>query len=305
MRKQETALVIHGGAGFICDQEIYRVSLGVVLSSGKERLLAGDSALDVVEHCVKMLEDDPVFNAGRGSVLNDKGRVEMDAAIMDGKDMSAGAVAAVSNIRNPVCLARKVMADGRHILLIGEGAMEFAEASGVAMENDEYFITDARVQQWEATVKNGGIALDHSEVSRERKLGTVGAVALDSMGNVAATTSTGGLVNKKFGRVGDSPIIGAGIFADNGTCAVSCTGIGEHILRISLAKMVSDYMLIGGCSLKEAARETIEYFRRRIGGDGGFIAVGNDGEIAFEHTTPQMIYGYADRFGEVGIFDRN
>jgi beta-aspartyl-peptidase (threonine type) len=243
-----------------------------------------------------MLEDDPIFNAGAGSVLNEKGEVEMDASIMDGRDMSAGAVAAVTNIKNPVSLARLVMEKSKHVLLLGTGAMEFAKKWNVEIADRSYFITDARQKQWEAARDADALSLDHSTSQPEKKInnkmGTVGAVALDSSGNLAAATSTGGLVNKSFGRVGDSPIVGSGVFADNDTCAVSCMGVGEHMIRTNVAKMVSDFMLMQNKDVAEASVAAIEYFSKRISGMGGFIAVGKDGKFACEFTTPQMIYGF-------------
>lgn len=295
MNRNDTfSLAIHGGAGLITERHEYEAALKDILAQGGRLLRGGSSALDVVEVCVMLLEDNPLFNAGRGSVLNEHGKVELDASIMNGVDMSAGAVAAVSNIKNPINLARQAMEKSRHVFLVGSGAMEFAKTVNACMESDEYFVVDARVRQWEKAKKDEKIVLDHSSEgdSGENKLGTVGAVALDRHGNLAAATSTGGLVNKKFGRVGDSPVIGAGVFADNETCAVSCTGIGEHILRTSLAKSVSDHMLIGNTDVQLASRIAIERFAKKVGGLGGFVAVGKNGVVACEFTTPQMIYGF-------------
>lgn len=288
------SLMVHGGAGLITNQQEYEAVLKDILVQGQEMLQGGSSALDVVERCVRSMEDNPIFNAGRGSVLNENGKVELDASIMNGSDMSAGAIAAVSNIKNPVSLARQVLEKSEHVLLIGTGAMEFAKGIDACMEEDDYFITDARTRQWETARENGSITLDHSpvKVSEENKLGTVGAVARDMHGDIAAATSTGGLVNKKFGRVGDSPIVGAGVFADNETCGVSCTGIGEHILRMNLAKSVSSFMSENDVTLTDASKRAIRCFAERIGGLGGFIAVGKDGSVACEFTTPQMIYGF-------------
>lgn len=289
------SLAIHGGAGLITDHVEYKIALTDILTKGERMLHVGASALDTVEMCVCALEDNPIFNAGRGSVLNEQGVVELDASIMDGNNMMSGAVAAVTNIKNPVSLARLVMDKSDHVLLVGNGAMEFARTHNVPTERDSYFITEARTRQWQDAQTSNHITLDHSIKHTngvERKLGTVGAVARDLFGNLAAATSTGGLVNKKFGRVGDTPIIGAGVFADNETCAVSCTGVGEHILRVNLAKTVSDYMRMKNVNVAEAAEKTIEYFTQRVNGVGGFIAIGNNGEVVCQFTTPNMIYGF-------------
>lgn len=302
--------MVHGGGGLITDTKEYEVSIKAILQMGNRLLLDGKSALDAVEACVIMLEDDPIFNAGVGSVLNEKGVVEMDASIMDGQNLSAGAVAAISNIKNPVSLARLVMEKSNHVFLLGMGAMEFAKKWNVATENDEYFITKARRSQWQEAQKENVVLLDHSTILSDKKinknkLGTVGAVALDTSGNMAAATSTGGLVNKSFGRIGDSPIVGSGVFADNDTCAVSCMGVGEHMIRTNLPKMISDFMLMKNLNVLEASSLAIKYFSEKINGVGGLIAVGKDGQFTCEFTTPQMIYGFTtEKYEPEAKFDK-
>jgi beta-aspartyl-peptidase (threonine type) len=265
------ALLIHGGAGAIEAPEVYREGMNHVIEHGRKLLEEGGGALDVVEACVMLLEDDEHYNAGRGSVLNSKGGIEMDAAIMDGRDMRAGAVAAITSVRNPIWLARKVMEETEHVLLIGEGAMEFATSVDTKMEPNEYFITPRRQSQFEEAKKSSRVVLDHSSV--EKKLGTVGAVAIDVNGNLAAATSTGGIVNKKYGRVGDTPIVGAGVYAENETCAVSTTGFGEQMIRTSLAKTIAEIIRYKSVGADEAAKHGIEFFVKKVKGLGGVIVI--------------------------------
>lgn len=249
--------MVHGGAGALDNVKDnktairYMESIRNILEHGRDILEAGGTALEAAEVCASLLEDDPVFNAGYGSVLNEFGKVEMDAAIMDGHDLSAGAVAAVSNIANPIQLARLVMAESAHVMLISDGAMKFADHCGVERTPDHYFFTPDRVAQLKVARLKHRIMLDHDsteEDSEDQKYGTIGAVAMDVHGNLAAATSTGGIVNKRMGRAGDSPIIGAGVFADNETCAVSCTGYGEEFMRTVLwprpSPMQSTYSMV-------------------------------------------------------------
>ena len=234
----------------------YRDTLQQSLDAGYELLEKGAKAIDAVEAAVKVMEDSPLFNAGKGSVFTHKGTHEMDASIMDGRTLEAGAVAGVSGVKNPISLARLVMEKSGHVLLAGEGAMEFARSEKVAMENEEYFYDELRHRQFQEALEKNVTQLDHSPLN-EKKFGTVGAVALDKQGNLAAATSTGGMTNKKFGRVGDSPLIGAGNYANNATCAVSCTGSGEFFIRRVVAYDVSCLMEYKGLSLEEACREAV------------------------------------------------
>jgi beta-aspartyl-peptidase (threonine type) len=248
-----------------------------------------------------LLEDDPVFNAGCGSVLNEYGKVEMDAAIMDGRDLSAGAVAAVDNIPNPVQLARYVMTESEHVMLISEGAMRFADHCGIARAPDNYFYTPDRVKQLEQARLKHKIMLDHDDTeedSEDQKYGTIGAIARDPLGNLAAATSTGGIVNKRMGRVGDSPIIGAGVYADNETCAVSATGYGEDFMRSVISKTIADFVYMKDMDAKEATQAGIEYLTRKVKGRGGVIVIDKDGNCSSGFTTKKMIHGWIENGGE-------
>lgn len=300
------SLMVHGGAGAldnVRDDKTavrYLESIRRILEHGREVMQLGGSALQAVETCASLLEDDPVFNAGCGSVLNENGKVEMDAAIMDGRDLSAGAVAAVQNIANPVQLARLVMTESEHVMLIGEGAMKFAAHYGMDSTPDDYFFTPDRVEQLEKARKHHRMTLDHdgSDVDGEdQKYGTIGAVARDSHGNLAAATSTGGIVNKRMGRVGDSPIVGAGVYADNETCAVSATGYGEDFMRSVIAKTISDFIYMKDMDAHEATTAGIEYLRKKVQGRGGVIVIDQHGNCASGLTTPKMIHGWIEHGG--------
>jgi len=301
------SLMIHGGAGVLDELNegarvaAYRDSIRQILQHGRQMLAEGAAALDVVTACATRLEDDPLFNAGRGSVLNEAGQVEMDAAIMDGRDLSAGAVAGVHHIANPVALARRVMAETGHLMLVGEGAMRLAAQCGIAQVPDDYFLLPDRVAQLEQARRAQTVTLDHDvdlPATEPDKLGTVGAVARDRAGNLAAATSTGGMVNKRRGRVGDSPIIGAGVYADNASCAVSATGYGEDIMRSVLAKRLADLVELQGMDAEQATRAAIDYFSRRVQGRGGVIVIDRDGNCASGFTTPHMIQGWVAHAGE-------
>lgn len=294
------ALAVHGGAGTILRSQMtpelereYRGGLEAALLAGGMVLQKGGSALDAVETAVVSLEDFPLFNAGRGSVFTHEGKQEMDAAIMDGKHLKAGAVASVRNIRNPVSLARLVMERTEHILLAGDGANQFAERIGVSTEPDEYFFTEHRWLQFQEALAAGRVQLDHAAA---KPIGTVGAVACDSKGSLAAATSTGGMTNKKYGRVGDTPLIGAGAYADD-TCAVSCTGHGEFFMRGVSAYDVAARMKYKGLGLAAAARETIERLTS-IGGDGGLIAVDASGNTTLPFNCDGMYRGWIDDHGD-------
>jgi len=286
------SIMVHGGAGTfknVTDNEsasLYLDAIRNVLEKGREILKSGGSALDAVEVCASILEDDPLFNAGRGSVLNEFGKVEMDAAIMDGRDLSAGAV-----------LARRVMIESEHVLLIGEGALRFAEQKKVRTVGDDYFISSDRIAQLEAARNQNRMLLDYDESTGENgdpKYGTIGAIALDMQGNLAAATSTGGIVNKRQGRVGDSPIVGAGVYADNETCAVSATGYGEDFMRTVISKTISDFILMKNMDAEQATIAGIEYLTRKVKGRGGVIVIDKNGNCASGLTTSKMVHGWIE-----------
>jgi len=303
------ALAIHGGAGTILKSEMtaeleqeYRNGLENALRVGWEILLKNGSALDAVEATVVELENFPLFNAGRGSVFTHEGRNEMDACVMDGKTLDAGAVAFVKNVKNPIKLARLVMEKTEHILLAGNGANEFARQMQVEFETDDYFFTDFRYRQLLKAKEENVIQLDHSsnrksQIANHKSLGTVGAVACDFSGSLAAATSTGGMTNKKFGRIGDTPIIGAGNYDDNQTCAVSCTGHGEYFMKTLAAYDVSALMKYKGLSLIEASRAVIDNLRK-IGGEGGLIAVDANGNVALPFNSDGMYRGLVTTDGK-------
>ena len=288
------AIAIHGGAGTLVKglmtealESQYKKTLKTALETGYRALEQGGSALDVAEMAVKSLEDSPLFNAGKGAVFTAEGTHEMDASIMDGRTLNAGAVSLVTGIKNPVALARDVMEKSNHVFLAGEGALQFAKTNGYEIESPEYFYDELRYQQWQEIKGSEGFQLDHS-VKKDSKFGTVGAVACDQNGNIAAATSTGGMTNKKWGRVGDSPMIGARVYANNKTCAVSCTGSGEFFIRGVVAYDVSCLMEHKGLSLKKAADEVIHKRILEINGDGGLIAIDSDGNIAMPFNTEGM-----------------
>lgn len=282
------SLMIHGGAGAIRAPSRYEASLRATVESGASLLAAGSSALDAVMHCVALLEDEPLYNAGRGSVLNADGAIMCDASIMDGRTLKAGAVAAVCGVRNPVRLAYEVMETSGHVLLVGAGAERFARERDLAFESEEYFRTEERVAQLATAKRKHGTALDHS-ANGDRKLGTVGAVARDRNGDLAAATSTGGVVNQRTGRVGDSPLIGAGTFADNASCAVSCTGVGEDFIRTALARTAACFVEFRSMQAEDAAREAIRYLVDRVDGQGGLILVDRQGRYGRARSTPGML----------------
>jgi beta-aspartyl-peptidase (threonine type) len=293
------ALVVHGGAGTIERssmtperEKAYRAGIENALRAGEKVLRGGGSALDAVESAVRVLEDDPHFNAGKGAVFTSAGTNEMDAAIMDGRTLAAGAVACVQHVRNPITLARAVMDKSKHVFLVGTGAEDFAKRNGIELADAKYFFTQER---WDALKKaqetssgGGGKKFMFTDADRH---GTVGAVARDKDGNLAAATSTGGMTNKLPGRVGDSPIIGAGTYANNATCAVSCTGDGEYFIRAAVAHEVSALMQDRGMSLHDASETALEN-AHKLGGDGGLIAVDRNGNIALPFNTSGMYRGY-------------
>lgn len=265
----------------------YKKALEFALDLGYDILNGGGTAVDAVEKAVVALEDSPLFNAGKGSVFTADGTHEMDAAIMDGKTLNAGAVSLISGVKNPVTLSRDVMEKSDHIFLAGEGALKFAKSLGYCLEKDDYFYDEFRYQQLQEIKDTDNFQLDHS-VKKDSKFGTVGAVACDLYGNIAAATSTGGMTNKRFGRVGDSPMIGVGNYANNTTCAVSCTGSGEYFIKGVVAYDVSCLMEHKGLSLIDAASEVVHNRLPKIGGDGGLIATDVHGNIAMPFNTEGM-----------------
>jgi beta-aspartyl-peptidase (threonine type) len=316
-RNKKISLAIHGGAGTILrsmmTEELeaeYRSGLQTALDAGWKILEKGGSSLDAVETTVCELENFPLFNAGRGSVFTHEGKIEMDAAIMNGENLRAGAVAFVKNVKNPVKLARLVMENTEHIFLAGDGANRFARQLDVEFADDAYFFTEFRYQQLLKAREEGVVQLDHTaeelqlvevaEIPDEKKFGTVGAVACDSNGNLAAATSTGGMTNKKFGRIGDSPIIGAGTYADNKTCAVSCTGHGEFFMATLAAYDVAALMKYKNLNLESAAAEVIENLAK-IGGEGGLIAVDANGNVSLPFNSEGMYRGFRTSDGQMSI----
>lgn len=322
------ALAIHGGAGTILRAEMtaelehdYRGGLESALQTGWKILQTGGSSLDAVEATVCELENFPLFNAGRGAVFTHEGKNEMDACIMNGANLRAGAVAFVRNVKNPIKLARLVMEKTPHILLAGTGAEEFARQMKVDFESDDYFFTDVRYQQLLKAREEGVIQLDHTadeaeiieeietagnefsgnaEISKTKSLGTVGAVACDVNGNLAAATSTGGMTNKKYGRIGDTPIVGAGNYAENQTCAVSCTGHGEFFMLGVTAYDVAARMKYKNLTLAEAARESVD-FLTQIGGEGGLIAVDAKGNVTLPFNSAGMYRGFVTNDDELTV----
>ncbi len=288
------SIAIHGGAGTLVKgmmtpekEAAYKNALQTALDAGYDILKNGGTSLDAVEIAVKHLEDTPLFNAGKGSVFTAGETHEMDAGIMDGKTLKAGAVSLITGIKNPVSLARDVMEKTEHVFLAGEGAIQLAKQLGYTLEDASYFYDEFRHQQWLDIKDSDTFQLDHS-VKKDSKFGTVGAVACDQYGTIAAATSTGGMTNKKFGRVGDSPMIGAGTYANNNTCAVSCTGSGEYFIRGVVAYDVSCLMEYKGLPLEAAAEEVINNRVLAIGGDGGLVAVDAKGNIAMPFNTEGM-----------------
>ncbi|NOQ91656.1 MAG: beta-aspartyl-peptidase [Flavobacteriaceae bacterium] len=291
---QTYSIAIHGGAGTLVKgmmtsdkEKAYKKALNSALSKGYKVLETGGSAIEAAELAVKSLEDSHLFNAGKGSVFTADETHEMDASIMDGKNLNAGAVSLITGIKNPISLARDVMEKSEHVFLAGKGAMQFAKKLNYLLEDQSYFYDELRHQQWLEIKDTDNFQLDHS-LKKDSKFGTVGAVACDKNGNIAAATSTGGMTNKKFGRVGDSPMIGAGNYANNKTCAVSCTGSGEFFIRGVVAYDVSCLIEYKNMSLEDAANEVIQKRILEIGGDGGLVAVDSKGNISMPFNTEGM-----------------
>ncbi|MCM4155674.1 isoaspartyl peptidase/L-asparaginase [Gramella sp. AN32] len=295
---QKYAIAIHGGAGTLLRGQMtsekekkYINALRESLRKGFQVLEEGKSAVDAVELAVKILEDSPLFNAGKGSVFTATGDHEMDAAIMDGSNLEAGAVSLISGIKNPVSLARKVMEDSPHVFLAGSGAMKFAKEKNLERKDDTYFFDQFRYDQWQEVKGTTNVQLDHT-TSKNSKFGTVGAVACDKNGNIAAATSTGGMTNKNYGRIGDSPLIGIGNYANNKTCAVSCTGNGEFFIRSVTAYDVSCLMEYKNLSLAEASNEVVMKKLVAIKGEGGLIAIDAQGNISMPFNSDGMYRGF-------------
>jgi beta-aspartyl-peptidase (threonine type) len=290
------AIVIHGGAGTLSRDRvtpeldaIFRSALADALEKGKKILMDGGSALDAVEKTINVMEDNPLFNAGKGAVFTHDGKNELDASIMDGSNLDAGAVACVTNIKNPISAARKVMTNSPHVLLTGAGASQFAEEQGLDIVDPSYFFTQNRYNELQ-------------EVLKREKHGTVGCVALDRNGNLAAGTSTGGMTNKRYNRVGDSPIIGAGTYANNKTCAVSATGHGEYFIRWTVAHDISALMEYKGLSLSDASELVINDKLVKAGGSGGVICLDREGNVAMPFNSAGMLRAYARSDGQGGVF---
>ena len=325
MPEKKFTIAVHGGAGTISKKSMtpeketaYLKALDDAMKAGYDVLERNGAALDAVKAAVIELENNSLFNAGKGSVFTNTGTHEMDASIMDGKDLSAGAVAAINNIRNPIELAYMVMKKSEHVFLIGNGAEEFAKQNGIAFEPDEYFYSEFRYKQWLKTKEDNKASLDHNvdidsssatpkafgAEDRDKKFGTVGAVACDANGNLAAATSTGGMTNKQFGRVGDSPIIGIGTYANNRTCAISCTGHGEPFIKAVAAYDVSCLMEYKGYSLEEAMKIVVMDKLMKIDGEGGMIGVNANGNASLIFNCEGMYRGFCSSNGkrEVAIY---
>ncbi len=284
-------------------EKAYKEAITRAYTVGYLTLHKGGTSIDAVLEAVTILEDTSLFNAGKGSVFTNSGEHEMDAAIMEGKSLKAGAVAGVSLVQNPILLAHTVMKKSKHVLISGEGALEFARLNGLSIKPESYFFDEFRYRQWQRSFSRDKVQLDHDEEVNE-KYGTVGAVALDKNGNLAAGTSTGGMVNKRYGRIGDSPLPGAGTYANNESCAISCTGHGEYFMRSVTAYDVSARMLYKEQTLKEAAEEVIFNVLPDMGGKGGLIGIDRQGNMVMPFNTKGMYRGFKNSSNEefTGIF---
>ena len=299
--QQKYAIVIHGGAGVMSKSRMnderqaeYKKVLNQALEIGEELLKEGATATDVVVEVIQVMENSPLFNAGKGAVFTNEGKNELDASIMEGNTLNAGAVAGVRNIKNPIKAAREVMYNSEHVFLSGKGASEFAKQQGLEMVNNKYFFTESRYKSLKQLQKR------ERERTKNDNMGTVGCAVLDTHGNLCAGTSTGGMTNKKFGRIGDAPVIGAGTYANNNTCAISCTGHGEYYIRLVFARDISALMEYKNLSVTEACREEIRKLSE-LDGTGGVIAVDANGNIAMEFNTSGMFRGFIKSTGEKEI----
>ncbi len=316
--KAEFSIVIHGGAGTILrenmtpeDEAAYKAKLEEAIRVGYEILKNGGSSLDAVEKTINVMEDSPLFNAGKGAVFTNAETNELDASIMDGKTLNAGASAGTTIVRNPINLARAIMEKSPHVMLSGKGAEEFAKEQGIQIVDPSYFFTERRYNSLLKIKETEKVELDHDDKTafydstiKDSKFGTVGCVALDKNGNLAAGTSTGGMTNKRWGRIGDAPIIGAGTYANNNTCAVSSTGWGEFFIRAMVAHDISALMEYKGLTLQEAAKEVIQKKVPQLGGDGGIVAVDKNGNMVMEFNTAGMYRASMNDKGElyIGIY---
>lgn len=303
--QKKYTIVIHGGAGVMSKELInetarseYKAKLNEALELGNKMLAEGATATDVVVKVINIMEDSPLFNAGKGAVFTHEGVNELDASIMEGRTLNAGAVAGVRDIKNPINAARAVMEHSEHVMLSGPGASQFAKEQGLEIVPNTYFYTESRYQSLQQLLQK------ERERTGKDNTGTVGCVVLDSYGNLCAGTSTGGMTNKRYGRIGDSPVIGAGTYADNNTCAVSCTGHGEYYIRLGFARDISALMEYKNLDLQAACREEINKLTN-MGGTGGVIGVDKQGNIAMEFNTSGMFRGYLKSSGEkeIAIFE--
>lgn len=315
--QKKYVLVVHGGAGTILKKNMtpekeaaYTAALTKALQQGYDAIKSGKTSLDAVEAAIHVLEDSPLFNAGKGAVFTHDGKNEMDAAIMDGKTLKAGAVAGVTIIRNPITAARAVMEKSEHVMMVSRGAEQFAKQVGVEIVDPKYFYTKERWDGLQQAIKEDSVktVLDHGNkksiklgtINRDYKFGTVGAVALDKMGNLAAGTSTGGMTNKRYGRVGDSPIIGAGTYANNLTAGISCTGWGEFYIRNVVAYDVSAMMEYKNLPVADASKKALDKMEK-LGGDGGLIALDKNGNVAMPFNTEGMYRGTVTEDGKIEV----
>ncbi|MFM8846138.1 MAG: isoaspartyl peptidase/L-asparaginase family protein [Gammaproteobacteria bacterium] len=307
-RKNMVAIAIHGGAGVIPRDQLgpddgasYRAGLAEALDAGYAVLAAGGSSLDAVTTAVRLLEDNPLFNAGKGAVLAHDGYAELDASIMEGRTLAAGAVTGLRHVKNPIDLARRVMENSPHVFLSGTGAEEFALTQDLTLVPNEYFVTPTRKRQLERVLQ--GRVQARNEL---QGLGTVGAVAVDAQGNIAAATSTGGMTNKRWGRIGDAPVIGAGTYANNASCAVSATGHGEYFIRSVVAYDICALVEYRGWTLEKAAKEVVHGKLIQRGGEGGIIAVDPQGNVVMQFNSPGMFRGMRDSAGrrEIAIYEK-
>lgn len=298
--RPEYAIVIHGGAGTILPENMtpelekqYKDKMNEALDMGEKILSGGGTAIEAVEKTINIMEDSPLFNAGKGAVFTHDGKNELDASFMEGENMNAGAIGGVSHVKHPISLARAVMEKSDHVMLTGTGAEAFAEEQGLELVDPEYFYTERRWNALQRILSEDKNKTELSESDPDKKHGTVGCVALDKKGNIAAGTSTGGMTNKKYGRIGDSPIIGAGTYADNNTCGVSSTGHGEYFIRFTVARDIAALMEFKGMTLEEAGDYVINKRLVEKGGTGGVVALDRNGNIAMPFNTPGMYRGYA------------
>lgn len=317
-QQEKYVLVVHGGAGTILKSSMteekenaYKAALTKALQNGYQIIQKGGTSLDAVEAAIHVLEDSPLFNAGKGAVFTHDGRNELDASIMDGRTLQAGAVAGVTIIKNPISAARAVMEKSEHVMLTGKGAEAFAKEAGLTIVDPKYFRTKERWDGLQRVLKADSIkniqkkkAIHESKfgiINQDNKFGTVGCVALDQMGNLAAGTSTGGMTNKKYGRIGDSPIIGAGTYCDNNTASISCTGWGEYFIRTVAAKTISDLVAFKDYSIAKAAAIVLEKIKT-LGGDGGLIALDKNGNMTMPFNTAGMYRGAITADGQIEVY---